>query len=166
MFQSYQFTNPFFLNIVNTNTNHKNKTLEASVQKGWWIHTYMIKDNFIWNLIVPVDSFWTISKIFNLWSLGQSWIKYIIRDGHSTFLWLGNWHPLGPLYKSYGDRVVYNLGSPSIQKLLHLFIKGLGDGLELETQSPSVVRGERRTEAQKSMEPQARGEAHIIDIKK
>lgn len=31
-------------------------------------------------------------------------------NGASTSLWLNNWHPLGPLYKRYGENVCSNIG--------------------------------------------------------
>lgn len=40
----------------------------------------------------------------------QQWIKYEIGNGVNTFLWIDNWHPLGPLILKYGDRVLFNLG--------------------------------------------------------
>lgn len=33
------------------------------------------------------------------------------------FLLLDHWHPLGPLYKKYGERVVYNLGRSLLTKV-------------------------------------------------
>lgn len=50
---------------------------------------------------VPSSASWTIKKIFKLM------IKYIIGKGSKTFLWLDNWHHLGPLL----DRLW--TGSPS-----------------------------------------------------
>ena len=35
---------------------------------------------------------------------------HIIGDGKDTFLWLNNWQPLVPLYKRFGEGIVYNLG--------------------------------------------------------
>ena len=61
-------------------------------------------------------------KIFKLRSLGQAMISYDIGNGQDTFLWLDNWHPLGPLYQKFGDRVVHNLGrslSAKVTSIIH-----------------------------------------------
>lgn len=61
-------------------------------------------------MILPSDSSWTLPKIVNLEGIGQSFIKWKIRNGQDTFLWLDHWHPLGPLYEGLRGRVVFNLG--------------------------------------------------------
>ncbi|KAI8568988.1 hypothetical protein RHMOL_Rhmol02G0244100 [Rhododendron molle] len=58
----------------------------------------------------PTFASWTIRKIFKLRPMVQPWITYVIGNGRNTFLWLDNWHPLGPLFAKFGSRVVYNLG--------------------------------------------------------
>lgn len=42
--------------------------------------------------------------------LNQPLIRYKIGNMNSTFMWLDNWHPLGPLFKRYGQRVCSNIG--------------------------------------------------------
>lgn len=37
-------------------------------------------------------------------------MEYEIGNGANTFLWIDNWHPLGPMILKYGDRVLFNLG--------------------------------------------------------
>lgn len=63
-----------------------------------WIHAYVIKHRNLWYMDPPNDSSWTIRKLFKLRSLGQPLIKHRIGNGNNTFVWLDNWHPLGPLY--------------------------------------------------------------------
>lgn len=75
-----------------------------------WIHTYIIKDHCLWSMAILGFASWTIRKLFNLRSLVQPWITYVIGNGSKTFLWSDNWHPLGPLYTKFGTRIVYNLG--------------------------------------------------------
>ncbi|XP_058218842.1 uncharacterized protein LOC131329621 [Rhododendron vialii] len=75
-----------------------------------WIHSYVIKGQCLWHMCTPPYSSWTIRKIFKLRSLVQPWIKSVVGDGLETFPWLDNWHPLGPLFSRYGERVVFNLG--------------------------------------------------------
>lgn len=41
----------------------------------------------------------------------------MVGNGKNTFLWLDNWHPLGPLYARFGSRVVYNLGRNLLAKV-------------------------------------------------
>ena len=59
---------------------------------------------------VPQDASWTVRKVLGLRDIGQSLILYRIGNGQSTSLWFDNWHPLGPLYKRFGDEVAYNDG--------------------------------------------------------
>lgn len=85
-----------------------------------WIHTCIIKGKCLWSMEVRQDSSWTVRKVFGLRELGQPQIQYRIDNGQSTFLWSENQHPLGPLYKRFGDEVVQNIGT-----LQDLFTKGL-----------------------------------------
>ncbi|KAL7230441.1 hypothetical protein ACSBR2_008843 [Camellia fascicularis] len=48
----------------------------------------------------------------------------MIGDGGETFLWLDNWHPIGPLYKIYGERVVRDLGSSLLAKVSSIIRNG------------------------------------------
>lgn len=73
-----------------------------------WIDTYIIKDHSLWYMALPHDPSWTSRKILKLRNVCQGFIKYEIGNDVSTFLWVDNWHPLGSLYKHYGDRVIYN----------------------------------------------------------
>lgn len=59
---------------------------------------------------LPSDASWTLRKLFSLRGQGQQFIKSRIGNGLSTFLWLDNWHSLGPLFQKFGDRVNFNLG--------------------------------------------------------
>ena len=38
-------------------------------------------------------------------------IKYIVGDGQFIWMWVDNWHNLGPLVKQFGDRIAYDAGS-------------------------------------------------------
>lgn len=67
-----------------------------------WIHTYIIKDKSIWGLKIPPDASWTVRKILKL--------RDKVGNGIYTFLWLDDWHLLGPLYQKFGDHVMHNLG--------------------------------------------------------
>lgn len=58
---------------------------------------------------IPSDSYWTLEKNFQLMDIAQGWIKYVIGNGNSTFMWHDNWHPLGPLSRHYGRKVVFKL---------------------------------------------------------
>lgn len=75
-----------------------------------WVHSYVIKSQCIWNMPLPADSSWTLRKIFGLRSLGQNFIKAVVGNGKDTFLWLDDWHTLGPLFQKFGSRVMFNLG--------------------------------------------------------
>ncbi|XP_058198389.1 uncharacterized protein LOC131313912 [Rhododendron vialii] len=63
-------------------------------------------------------------KVLNLRSLGQSLIKYQVGNGQNTHLWLDNWHPQGPLFKGFGESVVYNLGKSLLSKVSSIIYNG------------------------------------------
>ncbi|KAI8555076.1 hypothetical protein RHMOL_Rhmol05G0146400 [Rhododendron molle] len=63
-------------------------------------------------------------KLLGLKRLGQSLIKYQISNGERTFLWWDNWHPLGPLYDRFGDRVVHNVGKSLRAKVASIVENG------------------------------------------
>lgn len=77
-----------------------------------WIHTYIIKHQCLWTIPIPIPASvsWTVRKLFKLRPLVQPWITYVVGNGRNTFIWLDNWHTLGPLFAKFGSRVVYNLG--------------------------------------------------------
>ncbi|KAI8560075.1 hypothetical protein RHMOL_Rhmol04G0227000 [Rhododendron molle] len=47
---------------------------------------------------IPCNSSWTMRKILGLRKLCQPLIRCLVGNGANTFLWLDNWHNLGPLY--------------------------------------------------------------------
>ncbi|XP_058216962.1 uncharacterized protein LOC131327851 [Rhododendron vialii] len=89
-----------------------------------WIHNYIIKGQCFWSMDIPSDASWTMRKVLNLRSLGQSLIKYQVGNGQNTHLWLDNWHPLGPLFKRFGESVVYNLGKSLLSKVSFIIHNG------------------------------------------
>lgn len=42
-----------------------------------WIHSYVIKDQCIWYVSLPINSSWTMRKLFDLRQIGQSFIQSI-----------------------------------------------------------------------------------------
>lgn len=89
-----------------------------------WVHTYIIKDNCFWTMDIPHDASWTMRKILGIRPLGQPLIKYQIGNGHTTILWPENWHPLGPLYARFGERVVANRGRALMAKVASIIVQG------------------------------------------
>ncbi|KAI8564441.1 hypothetical protein RHMOL_Rhmol03G0181800 [Rhododendron molle] len=63
-------------------------------------------------------------KLFSLRQIAQSFTRSIIGNGQSTFLWLDNWHNLGPLYLKYGDRVAFNMGRSLTAKVSSIINNG------------------------------------------
>ncbi|XP_058189336.1 uncharacterized protein LOC131306921 [Rhododendron vialii] len=59
----------------------------------------------LWALCKKEDILW----LFGLRRVGLQYIKAQIGNGKNTFLWLDNWHNLGPLLLKYGDGVTTNL---------------------------------------------------------
>lgn len=89
-----------------------------------WVHSNVIKNQFIWHMRLPSDSSWTLRKIFSLRLQGQRFIKSVIGNGQTTFLWLDNWHTLGPLFQKFGNRVVFNLGRSLCAKVSSIIVNG------------------------------------------
>lgn len=79
----------------------------------------------LWHMALPSDSSWTIRKIFQLRSICLHLILYKIGDGASTFTWLDNWHPLGPLYARYDERVWSNIGQSLHAKVSSIIQNGM-----------------------------------------
>ncbi|KAI8559863.1 hypothetical protein RHMOL_Rhmol04G0208500 [Rhododendron molle] len=73
---------------------------------------------------LPYYVSWTIRKVFQLREVCQPLIRYQIGNGASTFLWLDNWHPLGPLYKRFGVNVCCNIGRSLQAKVSTIIIDG------------------------------------------
>ncbi|KAL7173044.1 hypothetical protein ACSBR2_032503 [Camellia fascicularis] len=67
-----------------------------------WIHTYIIKSKCFRTMQVPSNVSLTVRKLFSLRREAIPLIKKVIGNGESTFLWLENWHSLGPLYLRFG----------------------------------------------------------------
>ncbi|XP_058216740.1 uncharacterized protein LOC131327608 [Rhododendron vialii] len=71
---------------------------------------------------IPNDASWTMRMLLNLRSVAQPLIQYLIGNGQGTFLWLENWHPLGPLFNKFGENIVYNLGrslNSKVSSIIH-----------------------------------------------
>ena len=82
-----------------------------------WIHSNLIKSKSLWELKISQDSSWAWRHILKLRSKVKERIKMKIGNGQNTFMWLDNWHPLGPLLEKYGPRVVYDSGLDSHAKV-------------------------------------------------
>lgn len=76
----------------------------------------------------------TIRKIFQFRDICQTLIRHEVGNGASTFLRLDKWHPLGPLYKRYGENVCSNIGRSLQAKASTQLLKmGTGFGQDNET---------------------------------
>lgn len=73
---------------------------------------------------VPNDASGTIRKLLNLRDTVRPCIKYIVGDGLSTFLWVDNWHTLGPLYKKI-EYVGYTIGRATTAKVASIIRNGV-----------------------------------------
>lgn len=61
-------------------------------------------------------------KFFYLRDNGQPLIQYQIGNARHTFLWIDNWHPLGPLHKHFGERIVHNIGRALDAKISDIIV--------------------------------------------
>ncbi|KAI8570743.1 hypothetical protein RHMOL_Rhmol01G0060200 [Rhododendron molle] len=90
-----------------------------------WVHTCILKSHSLWRVKVPNDASWTIRKLLNLRDTIRPWIKYIVGDGLSTYLWADNWHTLGPLYQNFEEYVGYNIGRAQNAKVASIIQNGV-----------------------------------------
>ncbi|KAG5545465.1 hypothetical protein RHGRI_017828 [Rhododendron griersonianum] len=73
---------------------------------------------------IPNDCSWTIRKLLKLRDLRHLFVKHIIGNGQSTFLWLDNWHPRGPLYKLLDDKALSRIGFSLFDKVNSVIVNG------------------------------------------
>ncbi|CAI9779492.1 unnamed protein product [Fraxinus pennsylvanica] len=72
-----------------------------------WERSYLLKGRSIWELKCPGDCSWNWRKILALREIGRDRLKFIIGNGRRASLWFDNWHPLGPLQKILGERIIH-----------------------------------------------------------
>ncbi|XP_058192025.1 uncharacterized protein LOC131309397 [Rhododendron vialii] len=87
-----------------------------------WIHSYVIKNQCFWHMNTPIDSSWTMRKLLQLRVLAQGMVKHVVGNGQNTWVWLDNWHPMGPLYKTLGEVVVFHLGQSLSAKVSSIIV--------------------------------------------
>ncbi|XP_028070654.1 uncharacterized protein LOC114273089 [Camellia sinensis] len=73
-----------------------------------WVKSYLLKGRSFWRVKIPPDPSWVWRKILSLRDWMSPLINHQIGCGDSTFLWYDNWHPLGPLWNKFGDRIMYD----------------------------------------------------------
>lgn len=73
-----------------------------------WVKSYLLKGKSFWKVKVPNDPSWVWRKLLSLRKWVSPLIKHKIGCGDATFLWYDNWHPLGPLWNKFGDRIIYD----------------------------------------------------------
>ncbi|XP_028097019.1 uncharacterized protein LOC114296888 [Camellia sinensis] len=73
-----------------------------------WVKSYLLKGRSFWRVKIPPDPSWVWRKIFSLRDWMSPLINHQIGCGTSTFLWYDNWHPLGPLWNKFEDRIMYD----------------------------------------------------------
>lgn len=82
-------------------------------------HTYIIKHQRLCYMAFPPDAQCLMDiKLYNHKSIE----KWEAGDGLSIFLWLDNWHSLGPLFQKLGSIVVLNSGgslSAKVASIIH-----------------------------------------------
>ena len=76
-----------------------------------WCHMFMLRGKSVWGCRCFADSSWTWRKILKLRSAAIQFIRYVVGDGSSVYVWHDNWHPLGPLKTRFGARIIYDASS-------------------------------------------------------
>ncbi|KAL7254042.1 hypothetical protein ACSBR1_008397 [Camellia fascicularis] len=75
-----------------------------------WVKSYLLKGKSFWKVSIPSDSSWVWRKILSLRKAVFPLILHKIGNGHATFLWHDNWHPVGSIRDNFGDRIIYDSG--------------------------------------------------------
>ncbi|KAL7229757.1 hypothetical protein ACSBR2_008296 [Camellia fascicularis] len=73
-----------------------------------WVKSYLLKGKSFRKVKVPNDPSWVWRKLLSLRDWVSPLIKHKIGCGDATFLWYDNWHPLGPLWNKFRDRIIYD----------------------------------------------------------
>ncbi|XP_022873100.1 uncharacterized protein LOC111392049 [Olea europaea var. sylvestris] len=71
-----------------------------------WTRCYLLRGRSIWELKCPGDCSWSWRKILGFRDIGRDKMKIRIGNGRRASLWYDNWHPLGPLEKILGERII------------------------------------------------------------
>lgn len=76
-----------------------------------WCHMFMIKDKCLWGCRCPSNASWTWLKITKLRDSFHDVIRYKVGTGENIFVRFDSWHPLGPLAKRFGQRIISDCAS-------------------------------------------------------
>ena len=93
--------------------------ISGGEQSMWcqWVKSYLLKDRSFWSVGIPGDSSWIWRKMLGLRSSIQNYIRIVIGDGESTYLWHDYWSPLGSLFSRFGHRIMLDSGIPPNSKV-------------------------------------------------
>lgn len=75
-----------------------------------WVKCYLIRNSSFWEINIPRSCTWAWRHILKLRVIAREKIRHIIGNGESTSLWHDNWHNIGPLFKRFGERIIYDSG--------------------------------------------------------
>lgn len=106
----------------------KDKNTASSMKHLWWlakkneslwvkwIHAKYLKRNSIWTIKTPNNCSWSWRKLLKLRDRAE-YMKSIVGNGQSTYLWLDNWHP-------NGERIRYDSRLDRITMLNRILLNG------------------------------------------
>lgn len=90
-----------------------------------WCHTFMLRENSLWNCSRTCSISWVWRKLLKLKGKVVDFIKYIVGNGETIQFWVDNWHPLGLLVNKFNTRIMYDVAS-SISARVSSFIEHIG----------------------------------------
>lgn len=85
----------------------------------------MINDQCMWACRCPSNASWTWLKVMKLRDSFQNSIKHKVGTGENIFMWFDSWHPLDPLVKRFGQRIIYDCASSRWAKLSNFVNNGV-----------------------------------------
>lgn len=87
-----------------------------------WVRANLLKGRCFWMVKVPQNCSWCWRKILKMRDVAKKFLRFMVGDGTTIYLWLDCWHLDGVLVEKHGYPVVYNSGCKLEAKLSTVMI--------------------------------------------
>ncbi|PWA72038.1 reverse transcriptase domain, Reverse transcriptase zinc-binding domain protein [Artemisia annua] len=89
-----------------------------------WVNIVKLKGNSIWEIEYQNTDSWGWKQLLLVRDKIRSYVKYLIGDGKSVFMWHDNWSNLGPLNSIVHKRTLYEARMGTNDKVNDLISNG------------------------------------------